>query len=404
MSALLFPDPSPPRPATARVGVLFPLTGPSAETGMVCRDAAAYAAETINAAGGVQSLGGCTLELVYGDTRSDPRTGAREVERLITQEGVCAVIGVYHSNVGQRVTEAAERLETPVLLSSGIADGLTERGFLYTFRIGPKARYYGRDQVRFLLDLNRLIGYSVRRVALIHENSAYGTSSALAQKRALQNAGVILAAEESYRYDSVKDMAPIVAKVLEAKPDAILMAAYIDDSILIAKALRQAGADIPVIGTAGGMVSSQFIKALGTDANGLFTVAEHSGFLLEGRKIYEAFSERYNRDLTGDGVLAYQCIFVLQDALERAGSLNKKRLRKALSETDMPFGKNMILPAPRLSFDSTGQNIYYDLLILQIIQGRRIPVWPENFAQAKVSDWTAFSGAGGGVHPTEGDN
>ncbi|WP_170868382.1 ABC transporter substrate-binding protein [Desulfatibacillum alkenivorans] len=386
------------------MGVLFPLTGPSAETGIVCRDAAAYAAEKINAAGGVQSLGGCTLELVYGDTRSDPRIGAREAERLITQEGVCAVIGVYHSNVGQRVTEAAERLETPVLLSSGIADSLTERGFLYTFRISPKARYYGRDQVRFLLDLNRLIGYSVRRAALIHENSAYGTSSALAQKRALQNAGVILAAEESYRYDSVKDMTPIVAKVLAAKPDAILTAAYIDDSILIAKALRQAGADIPVIGAAGGMVSNQFIKALGPDANGFFTLTEHSEFLPEGRNIYEAFSERYHRDLTGDGILAYQCIFVLQDALERAGSLNKKRLRKALSETDMPFGENMILPAPRLSFDSTGQNIYYNLLILQIIQGRRIPVWPENFAQAEVIDWTAFSGADGGGRPKEGAN
>ncbi|MBI9075120.1 MAG: ABC transporter substrate-binding protein [Desulfatibacillum sp.] len=391
-------DRQPPSLQTVRVGVLFPITGALSETGILNRDAVILGAEEINANGGIQSLGGARLELVFGDTEGNSIKGVREAERLINEEGVCAIIGVYQSSVATAVTEVTERLGAPIILNSGIADIITERGFQYTFRLISKAEFYGRDQIRFLLDLERLAGYPIQRVALLHENTAFGTSAALAQKQAIMHTELELVGEESYRIEDATDLSQEVARVLNAKPDAIITTTYIEDSILIARALEKAGANVPVIDTAGGVISTRFVQELGPAAEGFFSVSEYSRFFPAGKELYRTFRQRYGKHLTGDGVLAYQCVYVLKDALERAATLDKNHLREALSKTDLPFGKDMILPSDRLAFDQSGQNKYTTLLVVQIQKGELVPVWPEPFSSARVQ-WAGLKSAEGDALP-----
>jgi len=81
-----------PKPAeevtTIKVGALHPVSGDSAATGKAMRQALTFAIDEVNAQGGIQSLGGAKIELVYGDTQTKPDVGVSEVERLIEQEGV----------------------------------------------------------------------------------------------------------------------------------------------------------------------------------------------------------------------------------------------------------------------------------------------------------------------------
>jgi branched-chain amino acid transport system substrate-binding protein len=370
-------------PKVVKIGVLFPLSGDLASTGEDNKNGVLLAVEEINTGGGIAALDGARLELVIGDTQGDPDTGAREAERLIEEEQVVALIGTYQSSVAKTATQVAERLETPFLVSMGIADIVTERGFRYTFRVCPKAEFYGRDQVRFLSYLGEL-GYPVKRVALLHENTDFGTATALAQQKALQAHGLEVVVEVSYEAEGVADLTSEVSQVLAAEPDAILQVSYLQDAILIAQALTEAGARLPMVDAAGGTMLPEFIQELGPRAEDALTLIEFSKYAVGAEEVNARFHARFGTDLTGNSAHAYQTVLLLQDALERAASTDKEKLRQALAETDLPAGPQVILPAERLRFGSDGQSEFASLFVAQIQGGELIPIWPPEMAAAPV--------------------
>lgn len=375
----------PPSPPSIKVGILLPMSGDLAEKGNDCENGVILATQEINETGGITSLGGARIELIFGDTQSNPDIGAREAERLISEQGVIALIGTYQSSVAKPATQVAERLKTPFIINVGIADILTERGFRYTFRVLPKAQFYGRDQVRFLSDLTNQTGYPTRRVALLHENSDFGTAAALAQKEALRKNGFEIVAEVSYVAEGADNMNDEVAQVLSAKPDVILEVTYLKDSILIRQALSRAGVNIPLVDTAGGTVSAGYVKELGPLADGTLTLSEYSKFAPGGKELNDKFRTEFGSDITGDSAYSYQAVWVLKDVLERSGSVEKEKLREALVTTDMLKGPHMILPAERIQFDNEGQNKFASLFMMQIQNGTLIPVWPTEYAVTGVN-------------------
>lgn len=374
----------PALPAKVRIGALFPLSGDLKDKGIDSANGVRLAAEEINGTGGIAALGGAKLEIVFADTTGKPEVGVRETERLIKEDGVVAVIGTYQSSVTKPATQVAERLKTPFVVSISIANIITERGFRYTFRIQPKANFYARDQVQFLKDLEKLAGYSVKKVGLLHENTDFGTSTALAQKIALREHGFKIVASIGYKAEGANDLGNEVTRVLSAGPDAVLTVTYLMDSILIRKAMAARGTTVPMIDTAGGTVSPEYIEALGPLAENTFTIAEYSKFAGEGKALNERFHARFKTDITGDSAHAYQAVLVLKDALERSGSPDKEKLCEALSTTDIGKGPQLILPSERLRFDKNGQNEFAKLYVVQIQNGDLMPVWPEKYATAKV--------------------
>ena len=371
-------------PVKIKIGALFPLTGELQGKGEDSANGVRLAAEEINATGGIKALNGAQLDIVFADTQGSPEIGVKEAERLIQEENVTAIIGSYQSSVTKPATLVAERLETPFIVSIAAANVITERGFHYTFRIQPKADYYARDQVNFLKDLEHLAGYKVQRVALLHENTDFGTSMVLAQKSTLKAQGLEVVEDVGYRAEGVKNLDKEVARVLAARPDAILTVTYLNDSILIRRTLMESGATVPMLDTAGGTVSLQYIQALGPMAEGTLTLAEYSKFADQGQSLNERFRVKYKADITGDSAHAYQAVLVLKDALERSGSLDKKKLREALATTDIQKGPNLVLPYTHLKFDKNGQNEFARLFVVQIQKGELVPVWPEPYATTKI--------------------
>jgi len=367
-----------------KVGALFPLTGDLGDKGLDSANGVRLAVEEINGSGGIAALNGAELDIVLADTRGKPEIGAREAERLIKDEGVVAIIGTYQSSVTKPATKAAERLETPFIVSISIADIITERGFNYTFRIQPKARFYARDQIQFLKDLEKLADYTVSRVALLHENTDFGTSASLAQKSALREKGFQVVADVGYRAEGATTLDAEVSRVLASKPDVILTVTYLKDSILIRRALAASGTSVPMVDMAGGTVSPEYAQTLGPLAEGTFTMAEYSKYSVGSKDLNDRFRMRFKTDITGDSAHAYQAVLVLKDALERSRSLNRKRLREALSKTDIHQGPQLVLPAETLRFDQYGQNEFAQLYVVQIQNGELMPVWPPTHAATKV--------------------
>lgn len=367
-----------------RIGAIYPLTGDLAKLGEENKNGLEMAIEEINAAGGIKSLGGAQIKLIWGDSQGKPEVGISEVTRLVEQEKVVAIIGAYQSSVTAPATQEAERLKTPFLVSMAVSDKITERGFQYTFRICPKASWYAKDQVSFLKDLKELTGLEVKRVALLHEDTDFGESTAAGQKKFLEEAGMEMVAEVKYSA-SAADLTTEVAKIKASNPDAVLTVTYLNDSILIAQAREALGMQtIPFIDAAGGTVDPEFIKQLGPAAEGWFTEIEYTKYAQGAEDLNNRFREKYGNDITGNGAYAYQAGYVIADALERAASTDRNAVRSALAATDMPSGPTMILPTERLIFDADGQNPNAPLFIVQVQDGELIPVWPSAYAAAPI--------------------
>ncbi|MGD8269073.1 MAG: ABC transporter substrate-binding protein, partial [Desulfobacterales bacterium] len=133
-----------------RIGNIIPLSGPSASVGQQGRNAREMAVDEINAAGGIKSLGGAKLEMLYADSESKPEKGVSEAERMINTEKVHLLTGCWNSAVTYPTTAVAERYGIPFVVPVSVADKITEQGFKTVFRIAAKDSWWTRDQFAFL--------------------------------------------------------------------------------------------------------------------------------------------------------------------------------------------------------------------------------------------------------------
>ena len=93
------------------------MSGPSASVGLQGKQAREMAVEEINAAGGIKSLGGAKIEMLYADSKSDPNVGVTEAERFINTEKVNVITGAWNSGVTYPSTTVAERYGNPLYRS-----------------------------------------------------------------------------------------------------------------------------------------------------------------------------------------------------------------------------------------------------------------------------------------------
>jgi len=126
------PPPAPPAPPAkeVKIGVILPISGALAATAEDLKRGIEFAVSEINEAGGIKSLDGAKIKIVYGDSEAEPSIGATEAERLITTENVVAILGAYQSSVTKTVSSVCERYEVPMVNPDSTSPDLTERGLM----------------------------------------------------------------------------------------------------------------------------------------------------------------------------------------------------------------------------------------------------------------------------------
>ncbi len=140
---------------TVKIGNIIPLSGPSASVGIQGKNAREMAVQEINDAGGIKSMGGAKLEMLYADSKSDPTAGVSAAEQMINSDKVVLLTGCWNSAVTYPATQVAERYGVPFVVPVSVRDTITERGFKYTFRVAAKDSWWTRDQFAFLHDMEK---------------------------------------------------------------------------------------------------------------------------------------------------------------------------------------------------------------------------------------------------------
>ena len=142
-------------------------------------------------------------ELVSADHQGNPQVGQNQTLRLITQEKVAAMLGAYHSSVALVATAVAQGPQgIPFLvLGFGRAEHYWVRSFKWIFRTGPIASDFGSAYTQFLNDLKKA-GRPINNIAIVNENTEYGTSVAASINEAAKRAGITVAAQIPYNANS----------------------------------------------------------------------------------------------------------------------------------------------------------------------------------------------------------
>ena len=383
--------------ADVKIGVIYPLTGNAASAGQSAKDAVELGVEIVDrgypelkamplgATVGLPNLGGAKIVLVLADHQGNPQVGQQQTLRLITQDQVVAMLGSYHSSVSLVATAAAERQGIPFLVADSVALNITTRGFKWTFRSGPIAPDFAKAYTEFLTDLKKS-GKKIDTIAIVNENTDYGSSVAASILEAAKAANINVAAQIPYNANS-SDVSAQVLQLKTAKPDAVIFISYTADTILYFKTMKNLDY-LPsiIIGDDAGFSDPTFIPNVGDLAQG---VVNRSAFDIgkPGSNSYiinEMFKAKFNRDLDDTSARWMQGFFVLADAINRAGSTEPDKIQAALKATNLTADQLMI-GYRGVKFDESGQNTLSATYLIQLQGKQYVSVWPEDRATAKFA-------------------
>ena len=387
---------APASAADVKIGAIYPLSGNAANAGRSALAAVQLAVDIINnphpdlatlpsvGPGGLSNLGGAKIVLIAADHQGNPAEGQSQTLRLITQEKVAAMLGVYQSNVAFTATATAERYGVPFIVGDSVAANITGRGFKWTFRTTPIASDFAANYMQFLADMKQA-GHKVDSVAIVNENTDYGTSvggTVLAQAKAH---GINVVAQIPYSANATD----VTAQVLQLKsknPDVVVFISYTADAILYMKTMKNLDY-MPqmVIADDAGFSDPTFVPSVGNLAQGLmnrstWAVGEPGSVTY---KINELFKAKTGRELDDTSARSMQAMLVLADAINRAGSTEPAKIQKALQETDLKPDQ-LIMGFRGVKFDQTGQNTLAATYLIQLQGKDYVPVWPAKSARAPL--------------------
>src|SRR6202047_502587 len=255
------------------IGALYPTTGSMAQIGVGCVAAAKLAVEMINDAGGIKSLGGAKLNLIISDVQSDTTVTRTETDRLITGNKLSAIHGCFASALTLIASEVAERAKVPLL--TGSSTDQLNKGRHYTFTPFARASQFAQAQ----LQMAKLVS-DKPKVAVIFENTAFGTATSNGLREQAPGIGAEIVMFEPYSA-GLTDSGPLINKVKASGANMLFPVSYLNDLILIIRAIKQGGLQIAINGGSGGFVIPDFYKNVGNAADGLLGRA-HSKLYING--------------------------------------------------------------------------------------------------------------------------
>ncbi len=379
-----------------KIGVLFPLTGNAAAAGQASKAAVEIGADIVNnahpelgnlplaATAGLPNLGGAKIELTFVDHQGNPSMAQQLATRLVTEDKVNALMGAYQSSCTFTATPVAERYGIPFMVGDSSALNITGRGFKYTFRATPIATDYARTYMRFFADMKSQ-GKTIASIAIVNENTDYGTSVGDAIAAEAAKSGVPVAIRIPYSASST-DVSAQVLQLKQANADVVIFISYTADAILYMKTMKSLDYKPPmIIGDDTGFSDPSFIPAVGEIAQG---VMNRSAWAIgkpgsSTDKINAMYKAKTGRDLDDTSARNLQGFLALAEAINRAGSSEPDKIRDALAKTDLKPDQ-LMMGYQGVKYDETGQNILASTYLIQLHGKDYNLVWPETAAVAKL--------------------
>jgi branched-chain amino acid transport system substrate-binding protein len=371
--------------APIRIGASVSQTGTYAPLGQNQLRGYQLCVKHTNEKGGVL---GRRADLIVEDDRSEPETAARVYERLITQDKVDAILGPYSSPLTEAAAEITEKHRMAMVAPAAATPSIFKKGRKFIFMLPSRAEVY----LEGLIDMAARRG--LKTVAVIHEDTLFPKATAqgvldLAKKRGLS---VVLV--EAYPKGTT-DFSAVLAKIRTATPDVLGAATYFDDAVAITRQLKQSNVNPKMFGVTVGGDLPKFYELLGRSAEFVYGAAQwepelvtllRAGELIPvarrypgAREFVEAHRKEFpGADLSYHSAGGYGGCQVLMEAIRRAGSLDREKVRAAI------LGMNLNTVYGGFKVDRDGLQVAHTMLTFQWQDGKKVIVWPDELAPGKA--------------------
>ncbi|HTX55015.1 MAG TPA: ABC transporter substrate-binding protein [Candidatus Baltobacteraceae bacterium] len=386
------------QPKEVVIGVLYPMTGPSAQIGIDAVNMIKVALDIINNGAnlnlplakskGLPGLGGATIRVVAVDTQGKADVGQAEAERLITQEKAIALFGAYQSAVTTTASQVAERMGIPFMNADSSSPALTERGYKWFFRTSPHDVHFSQVMFEFMKDLEKKRNVQFKTVAILNEDTTFGTDSAKAQEDLAKQFGYTVAARIPFR-SGTTSLDAEVGRLKSANADVFLPSLYTSDAILLTRTMRNLDYNPKLlIAQNAGYTDPKFVTEMGKEAEGAITRAPFSLDLAAKKPLIPAIDAMFKklsggRDMADVSARAFTAFMTLADAINRAESTDPAAIQKALQTTNIPPDQ-LVMPWTGVQFDAKGQNIGVRAILQQMQGGAYSTIYPFDLATKDV--------------------
>jgi branched-chain amino acid transport system substrate-binding protein len=349
-------------PDTLTIAVAQPLSGPQMGRGKDLLDGAKLAVDEINRNGFKIAGKPVTLELVSVDDKADKATAQKVAQDLVDQK-VFAVIGHLSSDITEATIPIYKQGDVVQLFTSSAAE-LTKLGEGNAFRLVANDAMQAKAVAGYAVESLR-----AKSVAMIHENSAYGTPMKNDIAAELAKTKKSFSVQESVDLKTT-DFAAFVGK-LKASPPDVMVAALRDHQLLpLLAQLKAAGlSELPVIATSTGKTSK--VAKAPADVSKLYSTissAEPREFTA-GPEFLSKFRAAYKSDPVWAAHYAYDAVHVLAHTLRANGNADKEALRAKLRTIDA------IAPVTgTMRFNASGEQLYGAITVYERRDGNWSPL------------------------------
>jgi branched-chain amino acid transport system substrate-binding protein len=362
-----------PAPAQApiRIGASLSLTGTYAALGQNQQRGYQLCAKHVNEKGG---LLGRKIGFVLYDDQSQPATGVRLYEKLITQDKVDLVMGPYSSAITEAVANVNEKYKMPMVAPMASTTAIFKKGRKFIFMVQSPAEVY----LEGLIDVAAKKG--LKTVAIINEDTLFPKATVQGTIELAKQKGLKVVFVEAYPKGNT-DFSAILTKIRAANPDVLGAATYFDDAVAITRQMRELNVNPKVYGVTVGGDLPTFYQLLGRNAEFVYGATQWEVELpYPGSKAFlESYTKEYpGVDLSYHSAGGYAGCQVLVDAVKRAGSLDGEKVREAILKTDTKtvYGGFKV--------DQDGFQLSHKMVMFQWQEGKKVIVWPDELAAGKA--------------------
>ncbi len=365
-----------------KIGAPLALTGGLADEGK--KQAVAYDMwlKRVNAAGGID-VGGkkMKVELVTYDYQTDGKRAQQLAEKLITDDKVHVVTAPFGSGHTKIVAGVAERYGIPVIASVASSESVFDQSYKYLFgTLAPNA-----GVIDVMIDMFQKQLPNAKKVAILGRDDVFPRAMAEVLREKAPKAGFQVVYSEFYTVGTM-DHSAALSKIKSLSPDWIYVTGYTQDLLLARKQMNDLGLSAPIVTMITGPAYREFIDGLGPLANGVTsatwwhhaTTFKSDDVWGSTQAFYEEFKAREKADPDYVHASSAAALVVIQKAIEKAGSLDPKKIRDQLAALDI-----MTFYGP-IKFGPNGMNGGRDLPIIQVQDQQVKVLYPEKIAQAKV--------------------
>ncbi len=374
------------------LGSAISLTGKYSTNGIHAKNGYEFAIKKIKEAGGVKVGDKCyNFKVLYYDDESKGDRGATLAERLISQDKVQYMLGPYSSGLTKAIAPITENYKIPMVEAEGASRSLFNKGYKYLFAVLSTSEQYLASAIALAAEVAKKNGKKASdvKVAVAVENDPFSLDVRAGVLDDAKKYDMKLVIDEKLPRD-LADMSAILTKVKLLKPDVLIVSGHSKGAVTAVRQIGDMRINVPMVAVTH-CEAADVTGKFGKSANGILCSTQWAETLSYKDSIfgsaadYEkefkmAYAQYAEQKVPYQAAQASAAVYVFKDAFERAGSLDKEKVREALAATDLATFYGQI------KFSEAGNNVAKPMVLRQIQDGKYNVVAPSEFASHEL-EW-----------------